>query len=287
MRAQNQQDLIYKRGQAGVTKASVTIVFDNSDRATSPAGFENCKQITVTRQIALPNLSKYLLNGHKSQQQAIQTLFQSVQLNINNPNFVIMQGRITKVLNMKPPEILSLVEEAAGTRMFEDRKTKALKTIAKKQTKVDEITVTLNEDVKPKLDKLKKEKEAYLEFQKNETELEKLSHKFTAWEWWDSGKKVAEKGRAIEEKTMKVEQVKKSKEQLANEIGASEKRVIEVTKQRDAELKKGGKLTKLEERVKELDKELTKMKTQEELKASSIKEETSRAAAIKEQIAEV
>ena len=31
MRAQNQQDLIYKRGQAGVTKASVTIVFDNTD----------------------------------------------------------------------------------------------------------------------------------------------------------------------------------------------------------------------------------------------------------------
>jgi structural maintenance of chromosome 2 len=115
MRAQNQQDLIYKRGQAGITKASVTIVFDNSERSKSPVGLENYKQITVTRQvctlglqtskttlhshlqIALPNVSKYLLNGHKSQQQTIQTLFQSVQLNINNPNFVIMQGRITKV----------------------------------------------------------------------------------------------------------------------------------------------------------------------------------------------
>ena len=51
MRAQNQQDLIYKRGQAGVTKASVTVVFDNSDRSTSPVGFENLPQITVTRQV--------------------------------------------------------------------------------------------------------------------------------------------------------------------------------------------------------------------------------------------
>jgi len=48
-------------------------------------------------QIALPNVSKYLLNGHKALQANVQTLFQSVQLNINNPNFVIMQGRITKV----------------------------------------------------------------------------------------------------------------------------------------------------------------------------------------------
>lgn len=51
MRAQNQQDLIYKRGQAGITKASVTIVFDNSEREKSPVGFENLKQITVTRQV--------------------------------------------------------------------------------------------------------------------------------------------------------------------------------------------------------------------------------------------
>lgn len=34
-----------------------------------------------------------------------QNLFHSVQLNVNNPHFLIMQGRITKVLNMKPPEI--------------------------------------------------------------------------------------------------------------------------------------------------------------------------------------
>jgi structural maintenance of chromosome 2 len=42
-------------------------------------------------------VTKHLLNGHKVPQQTIQNLFQSVQLNINNPNFVIMQGKITKV----------------------------------------------------------------------------------------------------------------------------------------------------------------------------------------------
>ena len=71
--------------------------------------------------------SKYLINGHKAQQQTVLNLFQSVQLNINNPNFLIMQGKITKVLNMKPLEILSLIEEAAGTRTFEERKDKAQK----------------------------------------------------------------------------------------------------------------------------------------------------------------
>jgi structural maintenance of chromosome 2 len=93
----------------------------------------------------------------------VQNLFHSVQLNVNNPHFLIMQGRITKVLNMKPPEILSMLEEvrapreqrialrkrpalpstlsrqAAGTRMYETKKENALKTLDKKQTKVEEI----------------------------------------------------------------------------------------------------------------------------------------------------
>lgn len=84
--------------------------------------------------------TKYIVNGHNSQQQSVQNLFQSVQLNINNPHFLIMQGRITKVLNMKPAEVLSMVEEAAGTKMFEDRKNKAFVTMAKKDRKLEEIS---------------------------------------------------------------------------------------------------------------------------------------------------
>lgn len=52
VRASNLQDLIYKRGQAGVTKASVTVVFSNEDRQQSPVGFEQYRQITVTRQVS-------------------------------------------------------------------------------------------------------------------------------------------------------------------------------------------------------------------------------------------
>jgi structural maintenance of chromosome 2 len=84
-------------------------------------------------------VSKYLICGHRATQNAVQNLFQSVQLNINNPNFLIMQGKITKVLNMKPAEILGMIEEAAGTSMFEDKKDKAVKTMAKKEKKIEEI----------------------------------------------------------------------------------------------------------------------------------------------------
>ena len=43
-----------------------------------------------------------------------------------------MQGRKTKVLKRKEEKILSIIEEAAGTSMFEIKKNNALKTIEKK-----------------------------------------------------------------------------------------------------------------------------------------------------------
>lgn len=48
-------------------------------------------------------------------------------------------GKITKVLNMRPAEILSMIEEAAGTSMFEDKKDKAVKTMSRKEKRLDEI----------------------------------------------------------------------------------------------------------------------------------------------------
>ena len=51
VRAASLNELIYKQGQAGITKASVTLVFDNSDPELAPHGYEQLGQITVTRQV--------------------------------------------------------------------------------------------------------------------------------------------------------------------------------------------------------------------------------------------
>jgi hypothetical protein len=40
---------------------------------------------------------------------------------------------------MGPREILGLIEEASGTRMYEEKKEKALRTISKKEKKVEDI----------------------------------------------------------------------------------------------------------------------------------------------------
>lgn len=140
VRAASLQDLVYKNGQAGVNRASVSITFDNRDKSQCPVGYQDYDEFTITRQVVMGGKNKYLLNGTTVQNKRIQDLFCSVQLNVNNPHFLIMQGRITKVLNMKPPEILSMVEESAGTKMYENKRSLAQKTMDKKDAKVQEIT---------------------------------------------------------------------------------------------------------------------------------------------------
>ncbi|KAL3909699.1 MAG: hypothetical protein SGARI_002470, partial [Bacillariaceae sp.] len=174
VRAGNLSELVYKQGQAGITKASVTIIFNNEDESSSPVGYEQCPEVTVTRQVLLGGKSKYLINGRNSPAGQVQNLFHSVQLNVNNPHFLIMQGRITKVLNMKPNEILGMVEEAAGTRMYETKRVAAIKTIDKKQAKVDELNAVLSEEITPTLERLRGEKQNYLKWSKNNADIERI-----------------------------------------------------------------------------------------------------------------
>jgi structural maintenance of chromosome 2 len=50
---------------------------------------------------------------------------------------------------MKPLQILSLVEEASGTSLYENRKLASLKIIQKKQLKVDEISSIVIQEIEP------------------------------------------------------------------------------------------------------------------------------------------
>lgn len=174
VRVDKMTELIYKNGQAGITKASVTIVFDNNDPKTSPVGYEAVQELSVTRQIVMGGRNKYMVNGRVMKQKQVQDLFGSVQLDVNNPHFLIMQGRIVRMMNMKPRETLSMVEEASGTRMYESKKQVSLQIIEKKDAKLKEINSIITEEINPSLDKLQKDRAQYRQYTKNVANIERL-----------------------------------------------------------------------------------------------------------------
>lgn len=197
----------------------------------------------------------------------MQTLFHSVQLNVNNPHFLIMQGRITKVLNMKPPEILSMLEEAAGTRMYETKKEAALKTLEKKQSKVDEIDKLLDQEILPALETLRKQSMQYMQWANGNAELDRLKRFCIAYEYVQAEKVRDNAVSGVEQIIVKITEIDNSTTSLRTKIEEMEKNISDLTAEKEATL--GGELKILSEKVDALSRSLVKetsvMNNQEEI----------------------
>uniref|UniRef100_A0A672G3W3 Structural maintenance of chromosomes protein n=1 Tax=Salarias fasciatus TaxID=181472 RepID=A0A672G3W3_SALFA len=257
VRASNLQDLVYKNGQGGITKATVSITFDNSNKSQSPLGFETHDEITVTRQVVIGGRNKYLINGVNANNTRVQDLFCSVGLNVNNPHFLIMQGRITKVLNMKPPEILAMIEEAAGTRMYECKKISAQKTIEKKEAKLKEINT---------------ERSSYLEYQKLMREIQHLSRLYVAWLFVcaeETKVKSAENLKVMQDNIAKMQSSIAENESKVQELSAQ---IQELQKKKDQEV--NGVLKTLEETLADAQRVDAKAQSTLDLKKQNLKDET-------------
>lgn len=139
-----------------------------------------------------------------------------------------MQGRITKVLNMKPPEILSMIEEAAGTSMYENKKEKSMTLIQKKDNRLDELKSLIQDEIQPKLEKLRKDQQQYQEYQRVCRDIEFLTRIHVSYRYLQSVKNVSSSETSIAKLT---NDIVKSKETIASnieEVKNIEARVVEI-----------------------------------------------------------
>ncbi|CRH02434.1 chromosome segregation protein, putative [Plasmodium relictum] len=227
IRVNRLDELIYKQGQAGITKGSVTIKFNNEEKPSPlQEPYRDMKNITITRQIVLGGRNRYLLNSHNAKPKDISDFFQSLKLNINNPHFLIMQGKITKVINMKPIELLGLIEESSGTKLYEVKRTNAIKLMMKKDQKLNEINKVLVEEIEPTLVKLKKEKEEYNKFVSNNEEIEKYEKVEISYKYYVA-KNMMEKCQE------KIEYSKNEQKNLEGEIHDIEKEITKYKKEKE------------------------------------------------------
>ncbi|XP_029859166.1 structural maintenance of chromosomes protein 2 isoform X2 [Aquila chrysaetos chrysaetos] len=271
VRASSLQDLVYKNGQAGISRATVSITFDNSNKKLSPLGFEASDEITVTRQVVIGGRNRYLINGVNATNARVQDLFCSVGLNVNNPHFLIMQGRITKVLNMKPPEILAMIEEAAGTRMYECKKTAVQKTIERKEAKLKDIETVLNEEITPTLQKLREERSRYLEYQKVIRAIEHLSHLCIAHEFVLAEEKNVSSTAVLKEMEANAEMLRESIAESETKVRQLDEEIAEMEKKRDKEV--GGMLRSLENALSESQRVNTRAQSALDLNKQNLRSE--------------
>ena len=144
--------------------AFVEIIFDNSDDRF-PTGKP---ELILRRTIGLKK-DEYSLDRKNATKADVMNLLESAGFSRSNPYYIVPQGRVTALTNMKDTERLHLLKEVAGTQVYEARRTESLKIMTEtnnKRAKIDELL----DYIKERLAELEEEKEELRDYQDKEKE---------------------------------------------------------------------------------------------------------------------
>lgn len=282
IRAATMQDVIYKSGQAGVHTATVTIKFDNKDKSRSAPHYTHNDEIVISREVGMGSKNTYRINGCTVPAKKIMDFFNSLQMNVNNPHFIIMQGRITKVLNMKPIEILSMIEEAAGTNMYESKKKSLEMTVGRKDSKLQELRDVADEEILPTMDTIEKEKQMLEELNMVQGQLRNQKEKLDSWNYVQLQVKVQKLSLKCDEmnkiKQDKLNLISETEEHLKN-IKLDEKHLLE-----EVGIENKNKLNLIKANVDEVEKEKNSIQYKVNACENNIKDEDKKIKGMKKQI---
>lgn len=213
VRAEDPRELIFRAGTTGVHAARVTIEFINDDPRTAPPGY-NCEEypiITVGRQIKLGGKQQFFLNNTVSMQSKVKRFFESISLNVDNPHFMVLQGTVHKLIGMRSQDILSLIEEAVGTKAFDHRRRTAENLIRSKEKKMEEIDNNIETQIGPMLRAMKADQDEYERFVQMNEGIEEKKRFRVAFEYDEQRKQLEQR---VERRAALVADVASAKEQL-------------------------------------------------------------------------
>lgn len=122
LRGHLMEDVIFNGSESlpptGMAESS--LVFDNED-GRGPAEYSGFSEIMVTRRLFRSGESEYSINKVACRLKDIIELFLGTGVG-NKAYSIVEQGRVDELVNAKPEERRSIIEEAAGTSKYKSRK---------------------------------------------------------------------------------------------------------------------------------------------------------------------
>lgn len=142
LRGSKMEDVIFsgtnKRKPLGLAEVSITL--DNSDGCL-PLEFN---EVTVTRRTYRSGEGEYLINNTLCRLKDVHNLF--IDTGIGSDGFAIIgQGKVEEILNSKPEERRSFVEETAGIVKYRNRKKEAARKLQETEQNIERIQDIISE----------------------------------------------------------------------------------------------------------------------------------------------
>ncbi|KAK8185020.1 chromosome segregation protein sudA (DA-box protein sudA) [Phyllosticta capitalensis] len=164
MGREERQALLHEGSGSAVMSAYVEVIFDNSDDRLHTGKPE----VILRRTIGLKK-DEYSLDRKNATKSDVLNLLESAGFSRSNPYYIVPQGRVTALTNMKDTERLNLLKEVAGTQVYEARRAESLKIMQEtdnKRSKIDDLLAYIRE----RLGELEEEKEELRAYQEKDRE---------------------------------------------------------------------------------------------------------------------
>ncbi|HOG46253.1 MAG TPA: chromosome segregation protein SMC [Anaerolineae bacterium] len=193
LRAKRTEDLIFsgsaQRARMGL--AEVSLVFDNSTQWL-PLEYA---EVTITRRAYRSGENEYYLNGSRVRLRDIGELLTRAGLG-RNASVVIGQGQVDAALSLRPEERRSLFEEAAGVRIYIDKRDEALARLDETRRNLERLNDIIGE-IAPRLESLRRQAERTHEHNVARQQLDVALLQWYGYQWQRQQDRVAQVGEKL------------------------------------------------------------------------------------------
>mgnify|MGYP002700683427 FL=1 len=148
LRGENMQDVIFagSSDRKPMSRASVELIFDNSAGKVTGA-WSQYSEISVKRILEREGTSSYYLNNQHVRRRDVADIFLGTGLG-GKGYAIIEQGMISRIIEARPDDMRSFLEEAAGVSKYKERRRET-------ELRLDDTRENLSrvEDIRSELDK--------------------------------------------------------------------------------------------------------------------------------------
>ena len=159
LRGESMTDVIFNgsTSRKPISRASIELVFDNSE-GRAAGEYAKFTEISVKREVTREGQSKYSLNGTTCRRRDVTDLFLGTGLGPRS-YAIIEQGMITRIVEAKPEELRTYVEEAAGVSKYKERRRETESRISRTRENLERLD-DLSDEIGRQLDRLKRQADA-------------------------------------------------------------------------------------------------------------------------------
>lgn len=204
LRGESMIDVIFNgsNSRKPVTQASIELIFDNSD-GTIVGEYASYAEISIRRRVTRDGQNQYFLNGTKCRRRDITDIFLGTGLGPRSYS-IIEQGMISRLIEARPEDLRSYIEEAAGISKYKERRRETENRIGRTQENLARLS-DLREELGRQLERLHSQAKSAEKYQQYKIEERQLKAELTAIRWRDLHSKTENHQRVIREQELALE----------------------------------------------------------------------------------